>query len=59
MTTNIKKNKKEASQLYNKDYGGNADHLLYRQMTMRDIYMPFVLAFGPEDYGCVFEIINP
>lgn len=47
------------SSLYNKTYGGKADHLLYRQMTMRDIYMPFLLAFGPEKNGCVFEVINP
>lgn len=60
MTKNIKNNNRsEQISLYNKTYGGNSEYLLYRQMTMRDIYMPFVLAFGAENYGCVFEILNP
>lgn len=55
----IRNNSNNQSVLYNKTYGGKSDHLLYRQMTMRDIYMPFVLAFGADDYGCVFETISP
>ena len=58
MANNIKNNELDGVQLYNKNYGGNANHLLYRQMTMRDLYMPFLLAFEPKDYGCVFETIN-
>jgi len=33
--------------------------LLYRQMTMRDIYLPFFLAFGSEKYMGIYENINP
>ena len=32
---------------------------MLRQMTMRDIYMPFFLAFGSDDYTGVYEDINP
>lgn len=60
MTKNIQNNNRsEQISLYNKTYGGNSEYLLYRQMTMRDIYMPFVLAFGADNYGCVFETFNP
>ena len=47
--------------LFNKDYSSNkeAEYLLYRQMTMRDLYMPFLLAFGIDKYGCIFETISP
>ena len=45
--------------LYNKEYGGDATMLLYRQMTMRDIFMPFLLAFGSDKYEGIFEDINP
>lgn len=36
--------------------------VLMRQMTMRDFYMPFCLAFGndtPDEYGVIYEIYNP
>ena len=36
--------------------------VLMRQMTMRDFYMPFCLAFGndtPGEYGVIYEIYNP
>ena len=32
---------------------------MLRQMTMRDIYMPFFLAFGSDKYTGVYEDINP
>jgi hypothetical protein len=50
----------------NKNYGGKETQLIYRNMTMRDIYMPFFLAFADkknkssnstENY--IFESINP
>ena len=59
IANNIENKESDIVQLYNRNYGGKSDYLLYRQMTMRDIYMPFVMAFAPEKYGCVFEIINP
>lgn len=33
--------------------------LVLRNMTMRDIYMPFHLAFGVESKCCIFETIFP
>lgn len=47
--------------LFNKDYSSNkeVEYLLYRQMTMRDLYMPFLMAFGIDNYGCIFETISP
>ena len=33
--------------------------LLYRHMSMRDIYLPFLIAFGSEKVSGVFEDINP
>jgi hypothetical protein len=33
--------------------------MLCRQMTMRDIFMPFYVAFGDEKYSGVYEDINP
>lgn len=50
----------------NQYYGGTATRLVYRNMTMRDIWMPFYLAFADkknttennsEKY--IFESINP
>lgn len=45
--------------ILNNSYGGSAPQLLYRQMTMRDIYMPFMVAFGGDKQGGIFEDINP
>jgi hypothetical protein len=45
--------------ILNEKYGGKAPKLLYRQMTMRDIYMPFLLAFGSKEKSGIFEDINP
>lgn len=51
---------------HNEMYGGKETRLLYRNMTMRDIYMPFFLAFidkrtrtkeSTENY--IFESLNP
>lgn len=53
---------KHENSIYNQVYGGEAPMLLYRQMTMRDIYIPFLVAFGggnSEDIKGVFEDINP
>ena len=54
----ITKNFKEPLE-YNPVYGGKSPMLLYRQMTMRDIYLPFFLAFGSEKYMGIYENINP
>lgn len=52
--------------IVNNVYGGKESRIVYRNMTMRDIYMPFFLAFGDkknktkdstENY--IFESINP
>lgn len=40
-------------------YKGEAPYLLCRQMTMRDIFMPFFLAFGHDKYSGIYEDINP
>ena len=45
--------------IVNKQFSGEAPQLLYRQMTMRDIYMPFLFAFGSESSCGIFEDINP
>ena len=45
--------------LFNQSYGGKAKVLINRQMTMRDIYMPFFISFGSDRYVCVYEDINP
>lgn len=46
--------------IVNDKFSGEAPRLLYRQMTMRDIYMPFFLAFGAKDNKSgIFEDINP
>ena len=45
--------------IYNQVYGGEAPMLLYRHMSMRDIYLPFLIAFGSEKVSGVFEDINP
>lgn len=45
--------------LFNKSYGGKANVLINRQMTMRDIYMPFFVSFGSDTYVCVYQDINP
>lgn len=37
----------------------NTTPILMRQMTMRDIYMPFFLAFADDKYSGVFQGINP
>ena len=51
---------------HNDMYGGKETRMLYRNMTMRDIYMPFYLAFidkrnssvdSTENY--IFESLNP
>lgn len=38
---------------------GRTCPLVLRNMTMRDIYMPFHLAFGVESKCCIFETIFP
>lgn len=50
----------------NNQYGGKESVLLYRNMTMRDIYMPFYLAFadkqnarGSNTEKYIFESMNP
>lgn len=45
----------------NNAYGGKESVLLYRNMTMRDIYMPFYLAFVDkgDNKNFIFESINP
>lgn len=53
------KNPKTDNPIYNQVYGGEAPLLLYRHMSMRDIYIPFILAFGNEENTGVFEDINP
>lgn len=53
------KKKDQGVELWKEDYGGKAKRLMLRQMTMRDIYMPFFLAFGSDDYTGVYEDINP
>lgn len=40
-------------------YHGKAQKLLCRQITMRNIYMPFFLAFGDKNYSTLMEDINP
>ena len=52
------KNNKEPIE-YNQMYGGKAPMLMYRQMTMRDIYLPFFLAFAGDKYSAIYENINP
>lgn len=37
----------------------NTTPILMRQMTMRDIYMPFFLAFADDKYSGIFQGINP
>lgn len=54
-----KKKKDQGVELWKENYGGKAKKLMLRQMTMRDIYMPFFLAFGSDDYTGVYEDINP
>ena len=54
-----KKKKDGGVELWKESYGGKAKKLMLRQMTMRDIYMPFFLAFGSDDYTGVYEDINP
>lgn len=60
------KNISSQKMMHNNQYGGKESVLLYRNMTMRDIYMPFYLAFidkqnssdtKPEKY--IFESMNP
>lgn len=59
----IAKNKKNTQNvdlwLNKQQYGGKAEKLRLRQITMRDIYMPFFLAFGSDKYTGVYENINP
>lgn len=45
--------------ILNGKFSGEAPQLLYRQLTMRDIYLPFFLAFASEEQGGIFEDINP
>lgn len=52
-------NKTVYDELYNQSYGGKAKVLINRQMTMRDLYMPFFVAFGSDEYTCVYQDINP
>lgn len=55
---NIMENMKEPVE-YSQMYGGKAPMLLYRQMTMRDMYLPFFLAFASDKYSGIYENINP
>lgn len=55
----ISKKKNQESILFDTAYGGSANVLVNRQMTMRDIYMPFFIAFGTQNYTCVYQDINP
>lgn len=54
----IAKNFKEPME-YSQTYGGKAPMLLYRQMSMRDMYLPFFLAFAADKYMGIYENINP
>jgi hypothetical protein len=45
---------KASDVLYDTSYGGKANVLVNRQMTMRDIYMPFFVTFGADDFICVY-----
>ena len=55
------KSKLSQKMIHNEEYGGKESILLYRNMTMRDIYMPFYLAFIANDRqeNYIFESINP
>ncbi len=46
-------------QFYWSGYKGKGGKLLCRQMTMRNIFMPFFLAFGNKKYSSLMEDINP
>ena len=57
---------KNRRMMYNPNYGGKETMILYRNMTMRDIYMPFYLAFVDKETSSekstekyIFESINP
>lgn len=52
-------NMKKMTEFYWSGYHGKAQRLLCRQMTMRNIYMPFFLAFGNKNYSSLMEDINP
>lgn len=52
-------NIKKMTEFYWSGYSGKAQRLLCRQMTMRNIYMPFFLAFGNKNYSSLMQDINP
>lgn len=52
-------NMKKMTEFYWSGYSGKAQRLLCRQMTMRNIYMPFFLAFGNKNYSSLMQDINP
>lgn len=56
---NAFKTKNVGAQFYGSCYSGKSPNLICRQMTMRDIFMPFFLAFGHKKYSGLMEDINP
>lgn len=49
----------ERPQAISQWYNGKSQCLLMRQMTMRDIFMPFYLCFAKEDKQMIWQNINP
>lgn len=64
-TKNVFNNISSQKMIDNDNYGGKESMILYRNMTMRDIYMPFFMAFSEksgsssENWNFIFESMNP